>query len=148
MLFKKNTRFILLRKRYAIHAKKQKKIPPALKWWGPPKRQGLCSQSAHLWATADPPPSLKRWGPPDRKGYVAKPYRHGHLVDASTVASWNKMLQKIEKGKSLQGKDFMSIHRLNAECCTCPMYGVYAMCEGVLLWHMVNSMCPPSTPWS
>ena len=26
---------------------------PALKRWGPPRRQGLCSNLAHLWATSD-----------------------------------------------------------------------------------------------
>ena len=26
---------------------------PALKRWGPPRRQGLCSHLAHLWATLD-----------------------------------------------------------------------------------------------
>ena len=28
-------------------------LPPALKRWGPPRRQGLCSHPAHLWATSD-----------------------------------------------------------------------------------------------
>ena len=75
-------------------------LPPALKRWGPPRRQGLCSHLAHLWATSDSaprseavgtppggkgyvatlptcgpllilPPALKRWGPPGGKGYVA-----------------------------------------------------------------------------
>ena len=31
-------------------------MPPALKRWGPPRRQGLCSQPAHLWATSDSAP--------------------------------------------------------------------------------------------
>ena len=26
---------------------------PTLKRWGPPKREGFCSQFAHLWATSD-----------------------------------------------------------------------------------------------
>ena len=28
-------------------------LSPALKCWGPCRRQGLCSQSIHLWATAE-----------------------------------------------------------------------------------------------
>ena len=28
-------------------------LPPALKRWGSPRRQGLCSHLAHLWATSD-----------------------------------------------------------------------------------------------
>ena len=28
-------------------------LPPALKRCGPPRRQGLCSHLAHLWATSD-----------------------------------------------------------------------------------------------
>ena len=35
---------------------------------------------------------------------------------------------------------FMSIHRANAERCTCPTYGTYAMCEAVLLWHIVKAL--------
>ena len=31
-------------------------LPPALKRWGPPGRQGLCSHLAHLWATYDSVP--------------------------------------------------------------------------------------------
>ena len=31
-------------------------LPPALKRWGPPRRQGLCSHLAHLWATSDSAP--------------------------------------------------------------------------------------------
>ena len=27
-------------------------LPPGVKQWGPPKRQGSCSKSAHLWAIA------------------------------------------------------------------------------------------------
>ena len=27
--------------------------PPALKRWAPPRRHGLCSHLAHLWATSD-----------------------------------------------------------------------------------------------
>ena len=75
-------------------------LPRALKRWGPPRRQGLCSHLAHLWATSDSaprseavgtpqggkgyvatlstcgppvilPPALKRWGPPSGRGYVA-----------------------------------------------------------------------------
>ena len=57
------------------------------------------------------------------------------------MASWNKTLRKIEKGKLLQWNDFvafMSIHRVNAARCTCPTYGTYAMCEGALLWRIVK----------
>ena len=43
-------------------------LPPALKRWGPSKRQGLCSHLAHLWATSNSTPAVKRWGPPKRQG--------------------------------------------------------------------------------
>ena len=38
-------------------------LSPVLKRWGPPRRQGLCSQYAHLWATADfvPRSEATRW---------------------------------------------------------------------------------------
>ena len=73
--------------------------PPALKRWGPPGQQGLCSHLAHLWATCESaprseavatpqavwvyvatlptygpplflPPDLKRWGIPGGMVYV------------------------------------------------------------------------------
>ena len=40
-------------------------LSPALKRRGSPKRQGLCSHLAHLWATSDFP-ALKRRGSPRR----------------------------------------------------------------------------------
>ena len=49
-------------------------LPPALKRWGPPRWQGLCSHLAHLWATSDSAPAVKRWGPPRRQGLC------GHLA--------------------------------------------------------------------
>ena len=48
-------------------------LPPALKRWGPPRRQGLCSHLADLWATFDFAPRSEAVGtpPPDGRGYVA-----------------------------------------------------------------------------
>ena len=43
-------------------------LPPALKRWGTPRRQGLCTHLAHLWAPSDSSLALKRWGPRMRKG--------------------------------------------------------------------------------
>ena len=39
-----------------------------LKRWGAPRRHGLCSHLASLWANLILPPALKRWGPPRRQG--------------------------------------------------------------------------------
>ena len=36
--------------------------PPALKRWGPPRRPGLCSHLAHLWATSDAAPRSEAVG--------------------------------------------------------------------------------------
>ena len=75
-----------------------------------------------------------------KRGRNGEQVRTYPLVDAAAAASW-KTLQKIEKGKSVQWNNFvafMSIHRVNAERCTYPTYGTYAMCEGVLLWHIVK----------
>ena len=38
--------------------------PPALKRSGPPRRQGLCSHLAHLWATSDFAPRYEAVGTP------------------------------------------------------------------------------------
>ena len=47
-------------------------VPPALKRWGPPRRQWLCSHLAHLWATFDSTPRFEAVGtPPGGRGYVA-----------------------------------------------------------------------------
>ena len=37
-------------------------LPPALKRWGPPRRQGLCSHLAHVWATSDFAPRSEALG--------------------------------------------------------------------------------------
>ena len=39
-------------------------LPLALKRWGPPRRQGLCSHLAHLWATFDAAPRSEAVGTP------------------------------------------------------------------------------------
>ena len=39
-------------------------LSPALKRWGPPRRQGLCSHPAHLWATSDSAPGFEAVGTP------------------------------------------------------------------------------------
>ena len=45
---------------------------PALKCWGPPKRQGLHSHPAHLWATSYSFPRFEVLGTPHTgRGYVA-----------------------------------------------------------------------------
>ena len=59
-------------------------LPPALKRWGPPRRQGLCSYLAHLWATCDSPPALQRWGPLRRQGLCSHVV---HLWATSDFAS-------------------------------------------------------------
>ena len=43
-------------------------LPPALKGWGPPRRQGLCSHLAHLWATSDSAPRSEAEEVPQRQG--------------------------------------------------------------------------------
>ena len=82
------------KKGYATHAKKQKKTLPSLKCWEPPRQQGLCSQAAHLSATAGFVPRSEALGtPPDGRGYVANvptcgpllilsPARHNSIVSA------------------------------------------------------------------
>ena len=43
---------------------------PALKRWGPPKRQGLCSHLAHSWATCDSAPRSEAVGTPQVSGVM------------------------------------------------------------------------------
>ena len=45
-------------------------LPPALKRWGPPRRQGLCSHVAHLWATSDSAPRSEAVGIPQAAGVM------------------------------------------------------------------------------
>ena len=45
-------------------------MPPALKRWGPPKGQGLCSHLAHLWATSDSAPRSEAVGTPQTAGVM------------------------------------------------------------------------------
>ena len=47
-------------------------LPPALKRWGPPRRQGFWSHLAHLWPTSDSAPCSEALGVPrGGRGYVA-----------------------------------------------------------------------------
>ena len=47
-------------------------LSPAMKRWGPPRRHGLCSHLAPLWATSDFVPRYEALGtPPSGRGYVA-----------------------------------------------------------------------------
>ena len=39
-------------------------LSPTLKHWGTPRRQGLCSHPAHLWATSDFVPRSETLGTP------------------------------------------------------------------------------------
>ena len=39
-------------------------LPPALKRWGLPRRQWLCSHLAHLWATSNSAPRFEAMGTP------------------------------------------------------------------------------------
>ena len=48
-------------------------LPHALKRWGPPKRQGLCSHLAHLCATSDSPPRSEAVGTPQAVGVMYLP---------------------------------------------------------------------------
>ena len=43
---------------------------PAVKRWGPATRYGLCSQSAHLWATFDFAPHCEVLGSPQMAGVM------------------------------------------------------------------------------
>ena len=43
-------------------------LPPALKRWGSPRRQGLRSHLAHKWATSDSTPRSKALGLPEAAG--------------------------------------------------------------------------------
>ena len=46
-------------------------LPPAMKRWVPPKRHGVCSHPAHLWATCDCAPHSEEVGTPKRQGSCA-----------------------------------------------------------------------------
>ena len=45
-------------------------LPLALKPWGPPRRHGLCSHLAHLWATSDSAPRSEAVGTPQAAGVM------------------------------------------------------------------------------
>ena len=45
-------------------------LPPDLKRWGPPRRQGLCSHLTHLWASSDLAPRSKAVGTPQAAGVM------------------------------------------------------------------------------
>ena len=45
-------------------------LPLALKWCRPPRRQGLCSHLAHLWATFDSTHGSEGLGTPQAEGVM------------------------------------------------------------------------------
>ena len=45
-------------------------LPPALKRWGPQRRQGLRSHVAHLWVTYDSTPRFEAVGTPKAAGVM------------------------------------------------------------------------------
>ena len=45
-------------------------LSPALKRWGSPRRQGLCSHIAHKWATSDSVPRFEAEGLPETAGVM------------------------------------------------------------------------------
>ena len=45
-------------------------LPPALRLWGSPRRQGFCSDLAHLWATSDSAPRSEAVGIPEAAGVM------------------------------------------------------------------------------
>ena len=49
-------------------------LPPALKRWGAPWRQGLWSHLAHLWATSDSAPRSEAVRGPLTAGVMEPPY--------------------------------------------------------------------------
>ena len=56
-------------------------LPPALKRWGPSRRQGLCSHLAHKWATSDFVPRCEAEGILEAaRGYVATLPKSGPLL--------------------------------------------------------------------
>ena len=72
-------------------------LSPARKRWGPPRRQGLCSHLAHLWATSESTPwSEAVWTPTGGRGYVAsRPLppagvhtASDHGVDSEVAQKW------------------------------------------------------------
>ena len=71
-------------------------LPPALKRWGPPRRQGLCSHLAHLWATFVLPPTMKRWGSPWRQGLCS---HLAHLCATYDCAPHSEAVGIPQRGK-------------------------------------------------
>ena len=45
-------------------------LPPAMKRWGPPRRQGFFSHLAHWWATSDSAPRSEAVGTPEVAGVM------------------------------------------------------------------------------
>ena len=58
-------------------------LPPALKWWGLPRRHGLCRHLARLWSTSDSAPRFEVVGTRRRQGLCSHP---AHLWATSDSA--------------------------------------------------------------
>ena len=45
-------------------------LPPALKRWGSPRQQGVCTRIVHLWAASDTGPRSEAAGTPQAAGFM------------------------------------------------------------------------------
>ena len=62
-------------------------------------------------------------------------------INGVAVAQWKATLRQIAEGTSITWDKFVAVlrmHRVTADGCTCANCFAFAMCEGVLLWHLIK----------
>ena len=76
-----------------------------------------------------------------KRGANGKRVREYTPMDGMQVAKWKKTLATIPNGGRVtwpQFVDFLRVHRVPAEACTCGTYCKLGVCEGCLLWLLVK----------
>ena len=75
------------------------------------------------------------------RGANGKPVREYPPIDCMQVAQWKKTLAiTFDGGRATwpQFVDFLRVHCVTAEACTCATYCTLGVCEGCLLWLLVK----------
>ena len=97
-------------------------LPPAVKRWGPRRRQGLCSHLAHLWANSDSVPRSE-------VELTSKPLQKGGKKKAKRVVEYDFSIEGSCDGEPLS----------LAEAAKCEL------ARGNASWQSMRLYCPPFT---
>ena len=108
---------------------------------GIPRRQGLCSHPAHLWATFDSAPRSEAVGTPRRQGLCSHP---AHVRELKSQANPSKKGSK-KKARRVVEADSSSEGSCDGEPLSLAEEVPRELARGNALWHSMRLYRPPFT---